>query len=449
METIQETVNSLPQTPGVYIYKNSTGVIIYIGKAINLSKRVKQYFQRDDAVGEKTPQLVSEIVSIDTIETQHEFDALLLEAKLIKQYQPKYNVIAKDDKSPLYIIITIDEELPRIQFGRKPKNNTNVSSSHLYFGPFQSGKVAKNLMRSLRHVIPYCTQTIRNGKKCFYTHLGLCHPCPSYIAKVKDPIEKKRLTKTYRKHIFRIRDILSGKAVSVVTDMERDMHILANSEHFEEAASLRNQLTALRSLLSKKYDPSIYLQSDTLVQEIFQSERNDLINALQPYYPALQSLSRIECYDISNIMGTFATASMVVMTDGQIDKSQYRKFRMRTNKVPNDFAMMAEVIERRLRHPEWKFPNLIVIDGGKGQVSSAQKVLQRIMIDNVHNGSIIPIIGLAKREEEIIIPTNDSWKILRLSFSNGGLKLLQRLRDEAHRFAITYHKILRKKESIS
>lgn len=448
METLQETVNSLPQTPGVYIYKNKTGVIIYIGKAINLSKRVKQYFQRNDAVGEKTPQLVSEITSLETIETQNEFDALLLEAKLIKQYQPKYNVIAKDDKSPLYIIITIEEELPRIYFGRKPKDHQNTTSEILYFGPFQSGKVAKNLMRSLRHVIPYCTQTIRNGKKCFYTHLGLCHPCPSYIVKIINPTEKKLLTKEYRKHIFRIRDILSGKAVRVVTDMERDMHILANSEHFEEAASLRNQLTALRSLLSKKYDPSIYLQSDTLMHEIFESERNDLSKALQPYYPDIQSLSRIECYDISNIMGTFATASMVVMTEGRIDKDQYRKFKIHTKNVPNDFAMMAEVIERRFNHPEWEFPDLIVIDGGKGQVSSAQKILQRIKLDETHDGSTLPIIGLAKREEEIIIPINNSWKTLRLSFSNGGLKLLQRLRDEAHRFAITYHKLLRKKGSV-
>lgn len=424
-------------------------------KAINLSKRVKQYFQREDAVGTKTPQLVSEITTIDTIETENEFDALLLEAKLIKQYQPKYNIIAKDDKSPLYVIMTMDEDLPRVLFGRKPKHLNIDSQSEqitkkttLYFGPFQSGKVARNLMRSLRQVVPYCTQKLRTGNKCFYTHLGLCDPCPSYISKLKDQIVKEQLTKEYRKHMFRLRDILNGKAVKVIQDMEVDMQTLANKELFEEAASLRNQIAALRTLLSKRYDPSLYVQSDTMLEEIFQTERKELIHALQPYYPQISSLSRIECYDISNTMGTSATASMVVMTDGRIDKDEYRKFKIRTKEAPNDFAMMAEVLSRRFKHPEWEFPDLIVIDGGKGQVSSAQKALELVSTTLKNEVNSIPIIGLAKRDEELIVPTSDGWKIIRLAFSNSGLKLLQRLRDEAHRFAITYHKLLRKKATL-
>lgn len=447
METPQEIIRTLPTSPGVYIYKNDKGEVIYIGKAVNLSKRVKQYFQREDAVGNKTPQLVAEIASIDTIQTEHEFDALLLEAKLIKQYQPKYNIVAKDDKSPLYIIMTIGEELPRIFFGRKPKSHllNAEQATTLYFGPFQSAKAARNLLRSLRHVVPYCTQKRRTGNPCFYTHLGLCNPCPSLISKMNDMTQKNILVKQYRKNLFHLRDILSGKAVSVIQDMEKEMHKQAEKEQFEEAASIRNQINALRSLLSKRYDPTVYIQSDTMLEELFEKEQQELVNVLKQYYPNMHSVSRIECYDISNTMGTHATASMVVMVNGRIDKKEYRKFRIKTQKTPNDFAMMSEVISRRFNHPEWEYPDLLVIDGGKGQVNAVKTALENLTITNVDANELLPIIGLAKREEEIIVPTKNGWKVIRLPFSHNGLKLLQRLRDEAHRFAITYHKLLRKK----
>ncbi len=447
METPQEIIRTLPKSPGVYIYKNDKGEVIYIGKAVNLSKRVKQYFQREDAVGNKTPQLVAEIASIDTIQTEHEFDALLLEAKLIKQYQPKYNIVAKDDKSPLYIIMTIGEELPRIFFGRKPKSHllNAEQATTLYFGPFQSAKAARNLLRSLRHVVPYCTQKRRTGNPCFYTHLGLCNPCPSLISKMNDMTQKNILVKQYRKNLFHLRDILSGKAVSVIQDMEKEMYKQAEKEQFEEAASIRNQINALRSLLSKRYDPTVYIQSDTMLEELFEKEQQELVNVLKQYYPNMHSVSRIECYDISNTMGTHATASMVVMVNGRIDKKEYRKFRIKTQKTPNDFAMMSEVISRRFNHPEWEYPDLLVIDGGKGQVNAVKTALENLTITNVDANELLPIIGLAKREEEIIVPTKNGWKVIRLPFSHNGLKLLQRLRDEAHRFAITYHKLLRKK----
>lgn len=446
MEDYKKIIADLPHSPGVYIYKNTNKEIIYIGKAVNLSKRVKQYFQREDAVGDKTPQLVSEIQSLDTIETSNEFDALLLEAKLIKEYQPKYNVIAKDDKSPLYVILTLGDELPRVLFGRKPKKQfSNTMGENVYFGPFQSAKTARNLLRSLRRVVPYCTQKPRNGKKCFYTHLGLCSPCPSYISKLNDPVEKESLTKEYRKNIFRLRDIMSGKAVQIIHEMEIDMRLLSSEEKFEEAASMRNQIEALRSLLSKRYDPNVYIQSDTLLRELVDKEKSELISVLKRYYPQLKDVNRIECYDISNTMGTYATASMVVMTNGDIDTNEYRKFRMRTKEAPNDFAMMNEVIKRRFNHPEWEYPSLIVIDGGKGQVGAALEGLRSFDTTEIQS---IPVIGLAKKLEEIIVPMGEDWKTIRLPFSSSALKLLQRLRDEAHRFAITYHKLLRKNATI-
>jgi len=247
----------------------------------------------------------------------------------------------------------------------------------------------------------------------------------------------------YRQNIFRLRDILSGKAVRVIEDMEKEMKGNAAVEHFEEAASLRNQIQALKSILTKRYDPTVYVQSDTMIEEIFENERIELRNALLTYYPELKELHRIECFDISNTMGTNATASMVVMIDGRIEKNEYRKFRIRRENTPNDFAMMAEALTRRFHHPEWAQPDLLVIDGGKGQVSSAKHALSAVSSSN------LPVIGLAKREEEIIVPFGSEWKVIRLPFSSGGLKMLLRLRDEAHRFAITYHKLLRKKDFIS
>lgn len=452
MIDVKNSLSVLPRNPGVYIYKNKEKEIIYVGKAIDLSKRVKQYFTRDDALGAKTPLLVQEIASIETIETQSEFDAILLEAKLIKEYQPKFNTLAKDDKSPLYVLLNFDDELPVVSFVRKPKNllignhkKTESTEQILYFGPFQSAYTARSLMRSLRRVVPYCIQKKRDGKNCFYTHIGLCIPCPSYISKLKDGQEKTKLTKIYRQHLFRLRDILSGKAVNVIRDLEKEMEKFSEEENYEEAASLRNQLKALRQLLSRQYNPALYVQSDSKREEIFLEEQQELITVLVPYYPELKKLNRIECFDISNFQGTNATASMVVVTEGRIDKQHYRKFRMRIKDGPNDFAMMAEAVTRRFTHADWQFPDLLVIDGGKGQVSAAKNALLSLRIMNSYSWQLPPIIGLAKREEEIIIPDNENWKTVRLPFSSGALKLLQRLRDEAHRFALTYHKLLRKK----
>lgn len=441
---ISQALNNLSSHPGVYIYKNDKGQIIYVGKAVNLSKRVKQYFQRDNAVGLKTPLLVSEIVSLDTIQTQSEFDALLLEAKLIKEYQPRYNVISKDDKSPLYVFIDFRKILPTITVGRKTKQQKLIHPTPkdqlVIFGPFQSAKTARNLLRSLRKIVPYCTQKQRNGKKCFYTHLGLCSPCPSYIEKLPDGEEKDQLTQQYRQHMFRLRDILSGKSFPVIHEMEQEMERFASEHKYEEAASVRNQLFALRTLLTKRYDPSLYVQSDTLLDDIIDSQQKELLKVLKPYMPSLESLDRIECYDISNTQGTFSTASMVVMTNGIIDKSQYRKFRIRTKEAPNDYAMIFETLSRRLKHTEWQYPNLFVIDGGKGQINAATKaILPYIKQEEVC------IIGLAKREEEIIIPFHDEWKVIRLDYSSPALHLLQKLRDEAHRFAKKYHTLLRSK----
>lgn len=462
METIETSLKQLPHTTGVYIFKDRDGTVVYVGKAVDLSRRVKQYFSGDDALGEKTRHLVPLIASLATIKTDSEFDALLLEAQLIRLYNPKYNSIAKDDKSPLYIALTLDERLPRVLFLRKTQLWPGPLQGRAIFGPFQSSRTARMLLSTLRFIVPYCTQKQRNGKACFYTHLGLCKPCPSYVEKLPDSQEKKELIRQYRRNMIRLKEILAGKGVEVRRSLEHDMQKLAHENKFEEASALKRQIEELYQLQSRKFDPVFYLTQTSLMEDTHQNELEALRAILLPDFPAIKSLQRIECIDISHTGFSQASGSLVVLSHGIVDKSQYRKFHIRTVKAPNDVAMIAEVVTRRLRHPEWPYPDLFIIDGGKGQVHAAVAVLKA-------NRLAIPVIGLAKRFEEIIVPLGTKpvegdipsvttmvgdhetiakaplqFRVVRLPLTNPAMRLMQRIRDEAHRFAKNYQIHLRK-----
>lgn len=408
-KTLKETVKNLPHRPGCYLYKDSAGQIIYVGKAKNLQSRVRQYFGLKNTLSPKTQLLVEHIARIDAIPTDSEFDALLLEATLIRKYLPKYNAIARDDKSPLYITITFDEPLPHILFTRKRELEQHVHRA--IFGPFQSARIARSLMQSVRRIIPYCTQKHRDGKPCFYTHLGLCKPCPSSI-------KTKKLASVYRSNLKKIALLLSGRARRVRTILEKKMHECGDHLAFEEAGEYKKQLDVLNMLLTHRFDTGIFIDNTS-----------DRLTALSRilHLPALQ---RIECIDISTLQGQWSTGSLVVFTDGIPDTNEYRRFRIRAAGIPNDVGMMAEVIKRRFSHPEWPIPNLLVVDGGKGQVTAAKH-------------APVPVIGLAKRFEKIIVADGDGFRVIRLSPSSLALQLVQHIRDEAHRFAKRYHTHLR------
>jgi excinuclease ABC subunit C len=438
METLKKIISTLPHAPGVYLYKDGNGKIIYIGKAKDLYRRVHQYFQHTDDIDSKTRILVENIRDIQIIQTVCEFDALLLEAQLIHTHTPKYNIILKDDKSPLYILLAFSEQMPHVYMVRRNELSNMKQIGDIEFGPFQSAKTVRTLMRQLRHVVPYCTQKKRNGKPCFYTHIGLCAPCPSAILSVGNVPDNNDQIRTYRNNIYRLRDILSGKSSSVLSFMESEMQRLAEEEQFEKAAETKNHIEQLRSMLQKRYDPSVYSETYDSFTPLVQKELDYLGLVLRPYIPALQSLHRIECIDISNIGGIWATGSLVVLIDGKIDTSLYKRFKIRVSGQANDFAMIEEVTLRRFSHPDWLFPDLFIVDGGKGQVQAA---LQALKTKNLH----IPVVGLAKRYEEIVLPVNKSFKILRVSPENPALHIVERIRDEAHRFALSYHKLLRKK----
>jgi excinuclease ABC subunit C len=430
-------IKAFSQSPGVYIFKDQKGTVLYVGKAKNLQKRLRQYFERDDAVGEKTKLLVPQIRHIETIQTISEFDALLLEARLIHDYNPKYNSIAKDDKSPLYIALTLDESLPRVLFVRKPTRE-RVSKKRKFFGPFQSSRTARMVLRQLRRIAPYCSQKKRDGAPCFYTHLGLCDPCASVIAAMPDTDQRDALTRQYRKNIMRLHSMLSGKATTILTDLTHEMNAYAASQQFERATTCRNQIEQLQELLRVSYNPYLYMENATFLEHMVGSELSKLQEVLLPYYPHVTALKRIECIDVSNILGSHATGSLVVFSDGRPDTSQYRRFHIRDMTTPNDVAMIQQVIERRFTHTEWPYPDLLVVDGGKPQSQIAIDTLTIL-------GISIPVIGLAKRNEEIVVPAQGSFKTIRLPYAHTALQLIQRMRDEAHRFALSYHRTLRRK----
>lgn len=255
-----------------------------------------------------------------------------------------------------------------------------------------------------------------------------------------DSTEKSDCIQTYRRNIFRLRDMLSGKSAQVVSQLQKDMRQFAREDRFEEAALVRSHIERLHALLQKRYDPMLYIASDQAVDDIYQRELTELQTTLAPYVLALPSaLHRIECIDISNIEGRQTTGSLVVLTDGVKDTREYKRFRMKVAHGANDFEMIAQVVKRRFSHTQWPKPDLLIIDGGKGQVRSAVGALS-------HLGISLTVVGIAKRYEDIIVPIGEKWKVIRLPLTSGAIHVITRIRDEAHRFALRYHRLLRKKE---
>ncbi len=433
----------MSRNPGVYLFRNKDETVLYVGKAKNLRNRLRSYCARATDLPPKTAELVRRIASFSTISTASEFDALLLEARLIASHKPKYNIISRDDRSPLYIVVTLSKILPEVLFVRKTQLATRVSRSKkdLIFGPFQSSRITYGIMADIRRVIPFCREKTRAGKPCFYTHLGLCDPCPCVLAKAPKTVRTAQLVRQYRKNLYRIARILDGKSTSLVTELAAEMQNAAKQELFEKALLVRKRLAALAALHNRSYDPSLYLSLPNAAEHIYENQLSDLMSVLKAYYPGLTQLKRIEAIDISQLSGNQAVGSLVVLANGSPAKSEYRRFRIRSVRAVNDTAMIAEVLKRRLGHPEWDMPDLLLVDGGKPQLSAAQRVLAAA-------GMGIPVAGLAKRNEEIIVPgARAGLRILRLPFTNPGLQVLLRIRDEAHRFGITYHRLLRRAAS--
>lgn len=378
-----------------------------------LRKRVKSYFKPESIVSINATKL-------DFIIVDSEFEALLLEAELIRKFQPKYNRMLKDDRSPLYIAIT-KERFPRIIATRKHDG---------VYGPYLNSQTVKSVLRYLRSIFPYRTCKRLPHKTCLYYGLNLCSGvCVN---------QEDQSVKEYLRNIVYLKNIFSSKKDKVISDLEREMSKESKLQNFEKAMILRDRINDLNNLFQKRHFPRDYMENNFLINNIRQNELKDL-----SIITNVSSLERIEGYDISNISGKQATGSMVVFLQGDPENKLYRRFKIRIKNSPDDPLMMREVLERRLKHREWTYPSLILIDGGKTQISAVLKTLES---SNVK----IPVIGLAKQNEEIIVPIiNNQYKNIKLRANSPALNLVKRIRDESHRFARKYHLYLRSKNLLS
>jgi excinuclease ABC subunit C len=548
--SLEEKLESLPPRPGVYQFKSKEGRLLYVGKAVSLRSRVRQYFQKSRTPDARLDAMISKIADLEVIVTDSEIEALILEANLVKQYNPRYNVNLKDDKSYPFIVVT-NEPFPRVFVTRRI-----VRDGSKYFGPYTDVKTMRYALKTIRDTfkVRSCNYFIdqeavrkKKIKVCLDYHIKKCDgPCEGLVSEEK-----------YNEMIHQVTQLLKGKTTSLVKTLEGEMERLSNEMRYEEAATVRDRIQALSVYASRQkvvdleasdrdvvaiaadgddacgvvfriregklvgsqhfymnnvegrretevveqFLERYYLDAQDIPREIFlpvelesaevvarwlseksgepveiivpkigekakliamcrnnarflldelkiqKMKRSDFVphsvKALQRDLRLPKPPRRIECFDISNIQGADAVASMVTFVDARPVKNDYRRFKIRTVVGPDDFASMREVFERRYKRlldENGIVPDLIMVDGGKGQLSSALDVLDKLGIENQ------PIIGLAKRLEEVFVPgVGEAQSIPKTS---SGLRLLQRVRDEAHRFAITYHRTVRSKRTL-
>ncbi|MEX0596882.1 MAG: excinuclease ABC subunit UvrC [Candidatus Paceibacterota bacterium] len=414
---LSSTIREIPTLSGVYIFFNQNKDIIYIGKAVNLKNRVSSYFRTNNSLNSAKRAMVREVCNIEIRPCDGEIEALILESNLIKKYNPKYNVLLKDDKSYAYLVWT-KEDFPRIFVAHKTyiDNNSNKLNS---LGPFVSGDALRKTLKILRKHFPYRSCKTMPKSPCIYYRLGKCDaPCIQNIDKI-----------TYKNNLNTIIEIMKGKSNAISKKLYIQMQSYAKLQKFEQALDVKNQIEALEKV--------------SLHKGIIQTNKSyklRYIEELQEFLKLDKLPKRIEGYDSSHFHGDKAVVSMVVFENGKPDKPQYRKFRIANPpEGGDDFYNLNQALTRRFKRNDWAIPDLILIDGGKGQLSTALKVKQR---GNIEFRSI-PIISLAKRLEEIYIPNID--KPILLSKSSKSLQILQQIRDESHRFAVTYHRKLRDK----
>ena len=549
-ETLKETLKMLPSLPGCYLYHDKEGEIIYVGKAKNLKRRVKSYFNRKHHDSVKVNVLVSQIEKLEYIITNSEVEALILESHLIKKHKPKYNILLKDDKKYPYFLIT-DEDFPRIQIVRK--RNINKLKGR-YYGPYTNIGAMHSTLDFLKKIFPLkqCKTPRFKSRPCLYYSIGKClAPCQGLVT-----------SEEYKAVVHQAELFLSGKQSELLKQLMEQIQKYSDSEQFEKAARLRDSYLDLKKTLEKQkvvyentklnedvialaHEDGILIIVIMMIREgrlidkkdfTFEVEEEDKIeyfetffkdyyNTLSLEFPdkivsdaleqigqkslyeewlhiisgknvkisygksaqgkELQKLAdknaqvilnnaklskmskinedfnligsylkeklhlnnfpyRMECYDISHIQGTNTVASMVTFINGLSKKSEYKKFKIKSAEgKPDDFLSMKEVLTRRLSHlgeKGWDKPDLIIIDGGKGQLSSVMQIVGEMGIEG------IDFVSLAKREEEVFLP-NKSDSIL-LPRESSALFLIQRIRDEAHRFAITFHRKLRNEKAI-
>jgi excinuclease ABC subunit C len=446
-ERLRQKLSKLPVSPGVYFHKNKAGEIIYVGKAAVLKNRVRQYFQKSHK-DTKTEALVAEIYDTDWIVVDTEMDALFLESEMIKRYMPKWNILLRDDKTVSYVRISMQDEVPYVSFTRTPMDDKAV-----YVGPFYGKLVVEKALRTLRRIFPYYDKPY-TGKKTLNTDL-----------KLTPGIEIGNCTpKDYKRNLRKLIRYLEGDREKLLKELEKTMYDEASKGNYELAAEARNQLFGLKELKKK------IVFSD---KEFLDISSDQALSDLQKMLGLEKPPRRIEGYDISHQSGTNTVASMVVFINGTATRSEYRKFKIRSS-TNDDLKSMIEVITRRLKHTEWDYPDLIILDGGINQVNAILPLVEPYHIpvigrdksgDHSHNARVNLIIpgklsnrrasGARQREDECRPPvatgrpdTARDRHLLELSPGSHVARLIARIDEESHRFAITYHSLLKRKNML-
>ena len=425
MEKIKNMIKKLPGGPGVYLFRNLRGTLLYIGKAGSLQKRVASYFRKNKDADPRILSMRKQIANIDFIVLRSEAEALILEDRLVKDYQPKYNVELKDDKRYPLIKVTVGEQWPRIRMVR-----CWVKDGSRYFGPYTDSGALRRVLKLLRRSFKLRSCKVRHpGEKdithCLYYHLNQClAPC---IRKVS-PLH-------YQEAINQVILLLEGRGDELLKKLRTRMFYHSRHKNYEKAAKVRDLIKDLEKVIGSKINKKIIEGMPYKPAEIAEQVR-ELQKVLELDRPPVW----VDAFDVSNLYGRQAVGSLIVFRNGVPCRRRYRRFRIKLVTGIDDYAMISEIITRRykrlLEERKKDLPGLILIDGGKGQYTAARKALDKLGIGN------IKVIGLAKRFEEIYTP-----EIIRLPKSSPSLKLLMRIRDESHRFAVSYHRKLRRKRS--
>jgi len=450
---LKENLNRIPKEAGVYCFKRGKEVL-YIGKAANLRERVKNHFAQP---GYRDYLFLDKIEKIGYIKTKSEIEALILEANLIKKYQPRYNVIWKDDKNYFFVEIT-KEDFPRIFITHQKKFKVQSLKFKVeYVGPFVDGKALKQTLKILRKVFPYRSCYKIPNRPCLWYHLNRCPaPCLLKSKFIKEigareaggrragwsPLDSLKIKKISQQNAENLIKILKKGKNPVLKDLKREMKFLAKNRNFEEAAKIRDKIEALERIIENAKIFEVKAEF---------KEWSEIEEKLKGILKTKKKIFKIEAYDVSNIQGKIATGSMVTFINGRPDKNFYRRFKI-TGKFtpyrtegsgagPNDIAMLKEVLSRRFNHPEWPYPDLVLIDGGRAQLNAALEVLNQ---HKSAKSASISVLALAKSKNELFIEGQKN-PILLKNLPREIFNLILQLRDEAHRFAISYHKKLREK----
>lgn len=458
-KALEAKLKTLPRTPGVYFHKSKSGEIIYVGKAAVLKNRVRQYFQSSRGFDVKTMAMVKEIHDTDWVETESEIDALFLESEMVKRYMPRFNILLRDDKSQTYVRIDMKSDWPYICYTRNPSDDGAE-----YFGPFYSALPVKKALRLLRQVYPYYTKPLGKQTSRLEEDLGLSP-------------DRQDGPEVYKQNLRKLISYIKGNRVALTREIEAAMKQAAKQQDFETAVALRNKLTHMKELQRR------VMFGD---REFLDISKDKALVDLSDILGLGSIPRRIEGYDISHMGGTNVVASMVVFTNGVSNRSEYRKFKTKIEQN-NDTYNMHETLSRRFSEKNvkaWGLPHLVLIDGGKGQLEAAVRATSE-------RGVTVPVVSIAKREEELLIHRSKSniseeainalievaipgvgviverqYVIVNLHLGQrnagshsknlgGGtsvtpysdvIKLFQRIRDESHRFAVSYHTVLKRKK---